>query len=515
MTHSAASESAVPKLGPIRLTVLAIGSILAIYFLLFADLGSAKVSRTAAIATLMATLWITEAIPLAVTALLPVVLLPVFGVQNGKEVSSAYFNHIVFLFIGGFAIALAMQRWNLHRRIALVVLVRFGTNAKMLLLGFMLATAGLSMWISNTATTMMMVTIASAILITIDQAAGSDKPQKLDYALLLGTAYAASIGGIATLVGTPPNLSFTSIFEINFPDAPSISFVKWILVATPISIIMLAATWLLLGFLFLRGNQSSGIGRELLQQELDKMGPMTWPEWVVLADFLLLVILWITRSGLDLGETEIRGWASLFPEAKFINDGTVAIALSVVLFVIPARDGQRSRILDWKTVSRLPWDIVLLFGGGFALAGAFKHSGLSTYLGDQLSFFSFLHPAILVLVVCLAITFLTELTSNVATTEMILPVMASLAIAVGVNPLFLMVPVTISCSCAFMMPVATPPNAIVFGTGRVNMSAMVRTGMFLNFFGVLVVTAICYVLLPLVFGFEIQEVPSWALKDNP
>ena len=498
--------------GFLRICILISGLALAValMFVVELDANNPSVSRTAGIAVLMATLWITEWIPLAVTALLPVVLLPVFGVQNGKEVSSAYFNHIVFLFIGGFAVALAMQRWNLHRRIALLVLVRFGRSANLLLLGFMLATAGLSMWISNTATTMMMVTIASAILVTLDQQRSTEKSGNMDCALLLGTAYAASIGGISTLVGTPPNLSFIAIFETNFPEAPPISFINWMLFAIPISALMLLATWLLLGVLFLRHGKSSRIDTSSFKRELQDLGPMSWAERIVLIDFVVLVVLWLTRTGINFGDRYIPGWSSLFEKSQFINDGTVAVALACILFLIPAKDGQRSRVLDWETVSKLPWHIVLLFGGGFALAGAFKVSGLSAFLGDQLSFFSFLHPIFLVLIVCGVITFLTELTSNVATTEMILPVMASLAIAVGVNPLFLMVPVTISCSCAFMMPVATPPNAIVFGTDRIDIGTMARTGLILNLIGVIVVSIVCYSLLPLVFGFEIQAIPGWA-----
>ncbi len=491
---------------PIRFLILALGAAISVWLGFFSNLqpGSPEVSRTAAIAVLMATLWITEWIPLAATALLPVVLFPVLGIQDGKEVSSAYFNHIVFLFIGGFIVALAMQHCQLHRRIALHILIAAGPSISRLLLGFMLATALLSMWISNTAATMMMVTIASALLLTLKKlnAERPDELQAISHSLLLGTAYAASIGGLSTLVGTPPNLAFAQIFAQTFPDASEVDFLSWMMFAAPISILLFAATWLFLYRVYLQKTKIKGVDRNFLRQQLSEMGPATRAQKIVFGLFSVLVLLWITRNGVSFGSFAIPGWKLLFAQPAFINDGTVAIAIGCLMFFVPSFDKSGDRLMDWGKMKDMPWHIVLLFGGGFALAGAFKASGLSTYIGVQLEGLSQLHPFLLLVAICLLITFLTELTSNLATTEMILPIVAALAVSIDVAPLLLMIPVTISCSCAFMMPVATPPNAIVFGTGQVKIREMVRTGFVLNLIAVTIVTVVCYFLLPLVIGVD-------------
>jgi len=449
----------IPGTGTVlRAPGLAAGALLCLAILVLCDLepGKPVVTATAAVAVLMAVWWITEALPLAVTALVPVVLFPLLGVMNGKAVASQYFNHIIFLFIGGFIVALAMERWNLHRRIALRILLLFGNRPRRILLGFMTATAFLSMWISNTAATMMMVTIVFAIILKVEGSTTPENARRFSIALLLGVAYSASIGGISTLVGTPPNLSFTRIFEIQFPDAPEISFSTWFAFALPISGVMLMSTWFFLSLLFVPRKGGLTLDEDLIRRQVRDLGPITFNEWVVLADFFLLVALWLTRTGIKVGDTTLAGWSSLFAHATYINDGTVAVAMAVLLFMIPARGTASTRIMNWETAVRLPWHIVLLFGGGFALAGAISQSGLSDWLGDQLKALGSLDPYLLIAIVCLTISFLTELTSNTATTEMILPVMAGLATTIEVDPLFLMVPVTLSCSCAFMMPVATP-----------------------------------------------------------
>jgi sodium-dependent dicarboxylate transporter 2/3/5 len=518
-----ANDSANESSGPIRILILVVGIIISIW-LFFSGIcpSQPKVAMTASVAALMATLWVTEWIPLAVTALLPMVLFPLLGIEDAKLVSREYFDQIIFLFIGGFIVAIAMQRWNLHLRIALHILAVCGTNAKMLLLGAMLATAFLSMWVSNTAATMMMVTIILALLVTIEKT--QIRPEeilqhkKLSIALMLGTAYSASIGGLATLVGTPPNLAFSRIFELSFDNPPEISFISWMMFALPISICLLGITWFLLSVFYLRKINSSGIEKEELLSLLRKLGPMSFAEKSVLIIFSALVVLWVTRSDIVIGQYRFLGWANLFPESKFIHDGTVAIAMAVLLFFLPAGDGKGSgkgsRLMDWQSMQTMPWNIVLLIGGGFALAASFRTSGLSQFLGDQLSHLSSLHPIWIIAIVCVMISFLTELTSNSATSQTILPVMASLAVAIGVNPLFMMIPVTLSCSCAFMMPVATPPNAIVFGTGKVKIQEMVRFGVLLNLVAALVIVSFCYLLLPVVFGASLDELPQWAVDRN-
>ncbi len=505
----------------IRLLSLIAGPLAAVLIIVFTDLspGHTAVTMTAGIAAWMAIWWITEAVPLAITSLLPVVLFPAFGVLNGKDVAGQYFNHIIFLFLGGFMVALAMEKWNLHKRIALRTLMLFGGKPHRILLGFMITTAFLSMWISNTATTMMMVPIVLAIVVQMEEDLGKKAVSKYSIAVLLGVAYSASIGGIATLVGTPPNLSFSRIFAIQFPDAPEISFATWFMFAIPISIVMLFITWGLLSFLFLRNENDVNLHSDtsVIREQYQALGRISFEEIIVLIDFVLLAILWLTRAGINFGTLNIPGWSSLFEHPKYINDGVVAVSMAVLLFMIPARKcaSQTNRIetiLDWETCAKIPWNIILLFGGGFALAKGFMVSGLSIWAGEQLQGVGELHPGLIVMLICLLITFLTELTSNTATTEMILPVLAGLAIAINIHPLLLMIPATLSCSCAFMLPVATPPNAIVFGTQRLRILTMAKTGILLNLIGVLVITAGMWVWGRYVFDIDLSEQPAWV--DN-
>ena len=489
-----------------------VGTAVAAAMVGLADLepGRPEVTRAAAVAVLMASWWLAGVVPLAVTSLMPVVLFPLLGVADGKEVSSHYFNHIIFLFIGGFIVALAMERWNLHKRIALSVLLCFGDRPRWILLGFMTATAFLSMWISNTATTMMMVPIVLAVIAKIDESSESHRSDRFATGLLLGVAYGASIGGIATLVGTPPNMVLTKIFEMKFPDAPQIDFASWFLFGFPISLIMLAGTWCLLARFCVGAADHMPMERDVLRRQRAELGRLTFPEWVVLGDFCLLIVLWLFRRGINVGSFQLAGWSSWFAHPEYINDGTVAVAAAALLFFIPAGRGRSTRVMDWRTAGRLPWEIVLLFGGGFALAGGIEGSGLSDFLGRQLQGLSFLHPILLVALCCLGITFLTEITSNTATANMVLPVMASLAVSIGVNPLLMMIPVTLSCSFAFMMPVATPPNAIVFGSRRLRISDMAKVGLIINLLGVLVILIGICLLGPIVWGIDVLEMPDWA-----
>ena len=485
------------------------GPVLAILLLLFFDLepGRPAVTRTAAVALLMAVWWMTEAVPLAATSLLPVVLFPLLGIMDGKKVAPIYFNHVIFLFIGGFMVALAMQRWNLHRRIALRVLLWCGVRPRRILLGFMVSTAFLSMWISNTATTMMMVPIVLAVVLKLEEATARGR---LATGLFLGVAYSASIGGAATLVGTPPNLSFARILNIHFPDAPELSFADWFVFAFPISVLFLIVAWLLLSFLYAGDRQAKTFDQSVLRDQYKALGPLSFEEAVVLADFVLLALLWLFRNEIRIGDAVVPGWSGLFPGGAFLNDGTVAMGMALVLFLVPARSASAARILDRQTVSKLPWHIVLLFGGGFALATGFKDSGLSMWFGHRLAGLSALHPVLLVGILCLMITFLTELTSNTATAEMFLPILAALGVAIQVDPLLLMIPATLSCSFAFMLPVATPPNAIVFGTDRVRMTDMARVGLVLNLIGVAIVAGAIYTLGESALGIELTGLPDWA-----
>ena len=481
-----------------------------IFYILFdLDPQNPLVTTTAAIAIWMAFWWITEAVPLAVTALLPIVLYPSLGVMSGKSVAPIYFNHIIFLFIGGFLVALAMRKWNLHRRIALKILMVFGTKPRNILLGFILATAFLSMWISNTATTMMMVPIALSIVYKLEEMFEGKSIHKFSVGIFLGIAHAATIGGVSTLVGTPPNLSFARILTILFPNAPEISFLTWMMYALPLSIVFIIILWLILSFIYTR-NSDLVIEPSIFRQQYKELGKISFEEKIVLIDFILLAVLWISRANIDIGNFTIPGWSQLFSNPSYFNDGTVAIAMALILFLIPSIKEKGKRILDWDTAAKLPWNIVILFGGGFALASGFKESGLANYLGQQMQGFGVFHPIIIVLAICLFVTFLTELTSNTATAEMLLPIIGGLAIAVKINPLFLMIPATISCSFAFMLPVATPPNAIIFGTNRLKISEMAKTGVWLNVIGAILITISIYIVGKAVFGIDLAQFPEWA-----
>ena len=461
----------------------------------------------AAVAIWMAIWWITEAVPLAVTALLPVVVFPLLHIMPGKKVAPLYFNSVIFLFLGGFILALAMQRWNLHRRVALLIVRWLGVGQRRLMLGFMLATAFLSMWISNTATTMMMMPIALAVILKLEDEGGSER---FGTGLLLAIGYAASLGGIATLVGTPPNLSFARILAIVFPEAPEISFAQWMLLALPLSVVMMAITWLFLSYRF-AGGQTTG-NRENFDEELARLGPLSREEKLVALVFVAMATAWLTRSNLSIGAFTFEGWASRLDLTGLADDGTVAIGFSILLFLLPARDG--GRLMAWKDCEQVPWGIVLLFGGGFALAAGFKESGLSVWSGERMAGLGQLGGITVVLAICLTITFLTELTSNTATTEMVLPILAASGVAMGVNPLMLMVPATLSASCAFMLPVATPPNAIVFGTGRIKMAEMAKTGIALNILGAIAITLLIYFLGGPILQIQDGVLPGWAASAH-
>ncbi|UCD64718.1 MAG: SLC13/DASS family transporter [Candidatus Zixiibacteriota bacterium] len=490
------------------------GPVVALALLAFFDLepGSPVVTRTAAVAALMAIWWITEAIPIPATALLPVALFPLLGIMPGKSTAATYFNHIIFLFIGGFIMALAMQRWNLHRRIALSIILLIGASPKRLVLGFMAATAFLSMWISNTATTMMMVPIAMAIIIKLKESL-EDSPAVRRFAvgLLIGIAYAASIGGTATLIGTPPNLSFSRIFNIYFPQGPEISFAQWFQFGIVFSVIFLIVAWLLLTFIFVPRRKRVVPEVSLFRQEYRRLGPMSYEEKIVLALFAVMALLWLSRQSITVGGFTIPGWSNIMPVPGFIDDGTIAITVAMILFLLPSRTQKGKRLMDWKTATRLHWGIVILFGGGFALASGFKESGLSVWVAGQLTGLGGIAPVFLIGSICTMLTFLTELTSNTATTEMILPLLGSLAVAIKTNPLLLMIPATLSASCAFMLPVATPPNAIVFGTGEVQMSDMMRVGIIMNFVGVILITTLVYLIGVVVFNIDTGVMPDWAV----
>ena len=479
-------------------------------------------SRLAAVAALMAIWWMTEAIPLFATALVPLAVFPFLGVMSGRETAETFMNSTIVLFIGGFMIAVTMQKWNLHRRIALAIIHYVGGGPARMVLGFMVAAGFLSMWISNTATAVMMVPIGLAIVLQIEErlAAAPDDAgaHKFAVGLMLGIAYGCSVGGLTTLVGTPPNLAFARIHQLLFPEAPEIAFGQWLVVAFPVGVIMLLAAWLLITQVLYRAPRDIAVSRDVVAAERAKLGPITFEERAVLVVFALTALLWVFRVDLNLGGFQVPGWSRLLPWPKLVDDGTVAIVMACSLFFIPARgDGddagagrKSARVMGAEVIPRLPWNVVLLIGGGLALATGFQRTGLAALIGNQFEAVGALPTFVLILLVCLAITFLTELTSNTATTEMILPILASVAVVTGVHPLVLMIPATMSASCAFMMPVATPPNAIVFGSNRFSIAEMARAGIVLNLLGAVVIATVVYTVGLVVFDIDPANLPDWA-----
>jgi solute carrier family 13 (sodium-dependent dicarboxylate transporter), member 2/3/5 len=507
ITDSSISSSPLKRIG------IFLGPVIFLAVLLFTDFDPANplVSRMAAIALLMAIWWITEAIPLYVTALLPMLLYPLLGILKAGKTAPIYFNSTIFLFLGGFMIALAMEKWKLHKRIALFIIRAIGGGPSRIVLGFMLVSAFLSMWISNTATVIMMLPIALAIILQMEEKYQKSDTKNFSTALLLGIAYASSVGGIATLVGTPPNLSFARIFQIMFPSAEPIAFGSWFLMGLPITIVMLFISWIFLIEVFFKPAKALKINHSVIQNEYSGLGKTSYEEKIVSIVFVLAALLWVFRKTLNIGFISIPGWSQLLPYPALIDDGTIALGLSILLFILPARDKTSSpTILPPDTVLRLPWNIILLFGGGFALAKGFQSTGLAEYIGNQFIGYADVSPLAISVMLCSFMTFATELTSNTATTEMILPILASIATALKINPLLLMIPATLSASCAFMMPVATPPNAIIFGSQRVRIFDMVKVGLLLNVVGIIVIATMFYWLGTIIFTIDNSVFPDWA-----
>ena len=441
--------------------------------------------------------WITEAIPIAVTSLLPIILFPLTGALSVAETTASFGHRYIFLYVGGFILAIAIERWNLHRRIALTIIDLIGTNIKSIILGFMIATAFLSMWISNTATSVMMLPIGMAIISQL-----RDNPQTIENenrifgkALMLAIAYSASIGGMATLIGTPPNLVLAGIVQETY--GIEITFSKWIFFGLPISILLLFICWsYLTNFAFSFQQKSFPGGRNEIARQLEALGKISFEEKIVLAVFSLTAIAWISRSFL---------LSKLVPT---IDDTIIAMIAAVALFLLPASRSANRPIITWEEAVKLPWGILLLFGGGLALAQGFKTSGLAVWIGNQMTLLQGVSLLLLLFILIAAVNFLTEITSNLATTAMLLPILAPLALSIDVHPYLLMVGATVAASCAFMLPVATPPNAVVFGSGYLKIPDMVRAGIWMNLLSILLLTLIVYFVLPNIWDFDPGSFPE-------
>jgi solute carrier family 13 (sodium-dependent dicarboxylate transporter), member 2/3/5 len=491
-----------------------IAPVLSLCIMLFADLkpGQPQITYMLAIVVLVAMWWITEIIPLGITSLLPVILFPLFGIMDGKDVSGAYFNDIIFLFMGGFMVAIAIQKWNLHKRIALGILKLVGVSPARILFGFMLATAFISMWISNTATTMMMIPILISILSKLEEINSREKISHYSVGILLAVAYSATIGGIATLVGTPPNLSFVRIFEMYFPDAPDITFGNWFVFAFPVTVVLFILFFAYLYWFFVRNKTDwQPISKSQIENDYKALGRPSTEETIITILFIVMAALWFFRSNIEIGSFLIRGWATRLNYGEYLTDGTIAIFISFLLFLIPAPSQKGKRLMSWRDTDQLPWEIILLFGGGFALASGMKESGLSTWCGEQMLFLENVHPLLIICLIVLFITFLGEIASNTAMVETFLPVIAGLAVTLEINPLLFMIPAALGASMGFMLPIATPPNAIAFATRRITMGQMMRAGFTLNVIAVIIIALFAYYFAPFVFGISLDEFPLWAL----
>lgn len=460
--------------------------------------------RVGAVALLMGCWWIGEALPIPCTALLPLALFPALGIMSSKDVAPNYGDHHIFLFMGGLFMAMAMQKWELHRRIALKIVSLSGQRPRFLVLGFMIATGFISMWISDTATVMMMMPIGVAIVMHFEEQKSLTEGKLADFAssLMLGIAYSGVIGGIGTLIGTPPNLVFAGTVSELVPEAGEVSFVKWMVVGTSVTVMLLPIAWIYLTRIAFDLPSGEVAGDDMIKQQLEELGPMKKGEKITLGVFVSAALLWLTRGEYSGGEVRVPGWAMIFPRPEWIHDSTVAMFAALILFVVTVDKERREYALDWEWARRIPWRVLLLFGGGFALADAFQKSLLADWIGKRVAFLDGLPPIVMILVVCLMMTFLTEVTSNTATTTVMMPVLATAGRTMGIDPLLLMMPAAMSASCAFMLPVATPGNAIVFGSGYLTIPQMARVGFWLNLVGAVLITlAIVFVAVP-VFGLK-------------
>ncbi len=430
--------------------------------------------------------WITECVPLPVTSLLPILLFPLTGIMELGMTTSSYAHPLVFLYIGGFLIAIAIEKTGLHTRLALMIIRGMGIQFRMIVLGFMLATAFLSMWISNTATAVMMLPIGLAIL-RVGEGVETAEMRNFRKSLMLGIAYAASIGGVATLIGTPPNVVMYGVVRDMFEA--DMSFMTWFVVAFPLAVVVLAFAWFYLTRIgFPLGRDVLPGGREAIDRRLSDLGGWSRTERIVAVVFGLTAVAWIIRS--FVLERLLPG----------IDDTIIAMTGGIILFLLPSGRKDGHGILRWEDAIKLPWGIVLLFGGGLALAEAFETSGLAEWIGGRMSTFSAMGPFLMILLIMASVNILTEFTSNVATVTMILPVLAPIAVSAGIHPIALMAGATMVASYGFMMPAGTPPNAIVFGTGYLGIRDMVRTGAVLNVVSVLLITAIVYFALGPIWG---------------
>lgn len=447
-----------------------------------------KANLVLAIAGLMITWWITEALPMPVVALLPIILFPLLNISSLEVSAAPYSNPVIFLFMGGFMLGLAIEKWNLHRRIALNIIRITGTSGDRIVLGFILATGLLSMWLSNTATTMMMFPIAlSVIHVMKEQKQGVGNIGNFSLTIMLAIAYAANIGGIATIIGTPPNVAYAGYIEKKYPGSP-INFMNWMMICTPLAILLLFCLyWIMVKWMYPNRIKSDSATQEHIKYELQLLGPLSVSEKRVLIIFISTAFLWITRSIINNAQNLFK-----------LDDTIIALLCAVALFICPSgsKKEKNGSLLEWGDTSKMAWGILLLFGGGISLAGALERAGLIQELGQWLAQFGG-NTFVLVLAVVFISIFISEVMSNIAQVIVFAPVVTALAVALNMNPLILGIPMTLAASCASMMPMGTPPNAIVFASGHIKFRQMTKAGFVINIIAGILITLFCWFLLPL------------------
>jgi len=464
---------------------------------------SPEAHKTAAVASLMIVWWITEAIPIYATAFLPVVLFPLLGILPSSETTKNYGHDYVLMLLGAFILAKGIEKQNLHKRISLLTISFLGTKKRKIILGFMVVTAFLSMWITNMAVVLIMLPIAMALI------SKEEESQRKNFgtALLLGIAYAASIGGTATLIGTPPNLVFAGLIGQLYPNAPEIDFIQWMKIGVPVVLFFIPIVWLYIVYFFKIKNNLKG-GSQVITDEKKSLGKISIGENRILFIFILTAIGWIFKKNLDIGSFILPGWSNILGVSDYVHDSTVALFGAIMLFLV--NDGKGKKLMNWKTAQHIPWGVAMFLGGGLALGLAFKRTGLAEWIGGSFSALSDYPEFLIILLVVGMIIFITEVNSNTATATIFLPVLAAVAVASSINPLLLIIPATFACSFAFMLPSGTGTNTVIFASDQLTISDMARTGFWLNL--------ICMVLLPIVLYFVILpllgvnvEVPEWAL----
>lgn len=469
---------------------------------------SAEARNVAIVTIMMAIWWMTEAIPIYATAFLPMAMYPLLGILPASETAVNYGHDFVIMMISGFFLAKAIEAQNLHKRIALVIINTLGTSRPIILLSIMLATAFMSMWIANVTAALLMLPIGIA-LITLEEELTGEK-SGFGTVLMLGIAFSASIGGTATLIGSPTNMIFSGVLAKMFPLAPSISFFTWLKVGLPLVVIFLPLLWLYL-VKFYKVRDSLPGSRQMIKNELHALGPMSKGEQRVLLIFILTTLGWVFRENIVIEKFTIPGWSVLLGMEAYVHDSTVGMAATMLLFMISA--GNNNRLLDWKSAGQIPWGVGVIVGGGYAMASGFKATGLAEWLGSQLAFISSYPTFFVIFIVVGFILFITEINSNTATANIFLPVLASLAVAGNMNPLLLMIPATFACSFVFIMPAGTGPNTVIFGSNRITAPELAKAGFGLKLISMVLLPLALYFLIEIFLGYD-KSIPVWAIPTG-